>query len=1244
MSRLRIGTYPVAGNGPSAVLDRLHRSHAKLTQSQLSVTGTSDGSVSAAPPKASFHQDNWAGRPNSAPQTRIPTSPRWQTTQQGPRRESMKSGPALSFRRLRGSVSAGMSPQSTHFSGSSNPNSPDVETYHHAIMAVSQDRTSSSLRNSDGTQHAHQPAPSKGFIDVLDAHSEIKPADFRGRVQAAGARDYGEDVADRNIGENGVDLQSPQVQAFYASLNNNTSPRKQQPASTVPRSKCNDDLDVYRPVRASADAVDVGLRTKSLSAASHVPLFSDRKLSLVASGGQGGGLHPPPPVSSDLGRRSLGSLTQPTATTASGNVNGMASRTATRPPDITIPRNDETGSSAIGYQAGHRPKASWDTTNTATNTTSPDATLDSAVTTSPAFVSALHAPPHSPRTPHSPRLPRDSVVVAKNRGSVPLSPRFAPGGGGSELPPLAERPGSSSSSTAAAPPETRHGSVVVATSSSSIPTDGLSLAKGKGVLYDEGNAKEDGAGSRPGAVAASSSGNGEHRRGASASMSQPSSSSSTVAGNSASRAMNCNNASSSEATPFATDRFASSTAGLASRQSLSSYLTPSCLGVELQVAARHDEPLVDVELTPASLTGARSTELRPSSAHARSDSEDYHSFSYGYHGSSSHSAYPYGRTRSLVSSIRPGSTRLDDITEHIPIRTSSLRNWSITSASETMTISDASSNPFQSTGRPVSRHTANTSVDLSSVGGAASSGAGSIPGATEKQARPTTGSSRSSVHSNGAAITSNADVPPVPDPFDSLSTIRGAPVVDERPVSPLRKSQQPQTQQKRQSVGAASFNIDDYISSDASSLHSLERARQRERNGSRARRHSVGSSRSGSGYSDSDSDKDSFTGRHGGSRRRSASAQPLRSSVVREEELLFRDEGYGAGGLQLPGLVDSVLPPGEAAASPPSVPFSSPRRRSSIFSSSMNGSLPVSPLGGLATTNGGSATKLAAARAAAAAARLGLDSPGLFGYSTEPAHEDSRRHHRHSHHDYYSSDATDDDLYYNHYRTSTGGRSPLSPRSSPRRSGSGRRHRHAAQRSSSSLLGGTSLSPFGADSNGYGREYVSPTASTRRRDDHRAPDVDVIEEERDPIDPAEAARLRKEAKARKRARGRAEREKRERERERLGSIGRTVTTATSNSTKTSGAAAGADVKGKGKEVVRNGGGGGGSGGGSHYRHHSHSRSYGQQFHVKDRFGSLVDGGTAAARRRQSEGTLLVLNQHPTAELEVGEGNLADEEM
>lgn len=55
-----------------------------------------------------------------------------------------------------------------------------------------------------------------------------------------------------------------------------------------------------------------------------------------------------------------------------------------------------------------------------------------------------------------------------------------------------------------------------------------------------------------------------------------------------------------------------------------------------------------------------------------------------------------------------GKPKLSEIYEYVPLRTSSLRNWSMSSASGT--VSETSSNPFP---RPTSRHTANTSLDLS---------------------------------------------------------------------------------------------------------------------------------------------------------------------------------------------------------------------------------------------------------------------------------------------------------------------------------------------------------------------------------------------------------------------------------------------------------------------------------------------------------------------------------------------------
>lgn len=62
-------------------------------------------------------------------------------------------------------------------------------------------------RGSDGRRPSQISAKSatsasrraSAFVDILDARGEIKPSDFRSRIEAAGSRDYGEDVADRNL-------------------------------------------------------------------------------------------------------------------------------------------------------------------------------------------------------------------------------------------------------------------------------------------------------------------------------------------------------------------------------------------------------------------------------------------------------------------------------------------------------------------------------------------------------------------------------------------------------------------------------------------------------------------------------------------------------------------------------------------------------------------------------------------------------------------------------------------------------------------------------------------------------------------------------------------------------------------------------------------------------------------------------------------------------------------------------------
>ncbi|EFQ30603.1 hypothetical protein CGRA01v4_12618 [Colletotrichum graminicola] len=212
-----LGTYPVAGNGPTAVFEGLQRSHYKMSETNLSFM--TDFDIAAPAPPVPRFRDTSAQRPSSAPggdwRNPSPSSK--------PARNSSR-GPPLSFRKPRigslSSTNSGFSPtpkqradlSAVPFEG--DPFLPPPAPFSHSRHM--------SMR-STGTA-------ARGFVDLLDAQSEIRPSGFQSRVKASGARDYGEDVADRNIGENGVDLASERVQEFYAA---NTNLRPQTTGTCV---------------------------------------------------------------------------------------------------------------------------------------------------------------------------------------------------------------------------------------------------------------------------------------------------------------------------------------------------------------------------------------------------------------------------------------------------------------------------------------------------------------------------------------------------------------------------------------------------------------------------------------------------------------------------------------------------------------------------------------------------------------------------------------------------------------------------------------------------------------------------------------------------------------------------------------------------------------------------------------------------------------------------------------------------
>ncbi|KAI1657917.1 hypothetical protein F4813DRAFT_358402 [Daldinia decipiens] len=174
------GTYPVAGNGPS-ILEKFQKSHPRLRNGHFNDN-------SAPPPIV----PRLLNRPNTAP-TQSP---------EGLSRPKSRVGtPVKSIREP---------PKKRHGPYKLPPKIPtERNEYIHSVPSPTYTRRrNSSIFSGDSES-------TRGFVDLLEAQSFIKPYDFYGRVKATGTKDYDEDVADRNISENGSSLNSPQAKEFY---------------------------------------------------------------------------------------------------------------------------------------------------------------------------------------------------------------------------------------------------------------------------------------------------------------------------------------------------------------------------------------------------------------------------------------------------------------------------------------------------------------------------------------------------------------------------------------------------------------------------------------------------------------------------------------------------------------------------------------------------------------------------------------------------------------------------------------------------------------------------------------------------------------------------------------------------------------------------------------------------------------------------------------------------------------------
>lgn len=201
-------------------LQSLKKYHA-LGQAQLWLDTPSPDDGAAPAPVVPTFRDESVKRPNSAPNGRPTTANRSNASKT----------------RLRNSSLSGHLPVSSSKSQPGSLRGRQPPAHADRIDAVGNQDPVESWSRPYTAQPASTPSGT-GFKDILDAQSEFKPLDFKLRLKASGARDYGEDVADRNIGGNGHNLGLPQVQAFYARSTN---------VDTLGKSKSVSKANVSRP-------------------------------------------------------------------------------------------------------------------------------------------------------------------------------------------------------------------------------------------------------------------------------------------------------------------------------------------------------------------------------------------------------------------------------------------------------------------------------------------------------------------------------------------------------------------------------------------------------------------------------------------------------------------------------------------------------------------------------------------------------------------------------------------------------------------------------------------------------------------------------------------------------------------------------------------------------------------------------------------------------------------------------------
>ncbi|KAI0391567.1 hypothetical protein F5Y17DRAFT_460676 [Xylariaceae sp. FL0594] len=246
------GAYPVAGNG-AKILEQFQRSYPNL--------------ASALPPRLPRQREDSAHdrgveRPKTAPSSQL----------SGTRSGSSSTAPSQAGSPLPGPAKKKYGPYKLPpkivTDARARPFSPlPVNPVPSPGLAS---LYSSSVRSGESSGRA------KGYVDLLDAHSLIRPSDFYGRVQATGTKSYGEDVAERNVQEYNRSLSGNLV---LDPCSDNGADKRCLPSKSANLTNCHDKTVPLHPrVRHS-----VGSSLRSQYSCSHAPeMFPKRTSSRFA--------------------------------------------------------------------------------------------------------------------------------------------------------------------------------------------------------------------------------------------------------------------------------------------------------------------------------------------------------------------------------------------------------------------------------------------------------------------------------------------------------------------------------------------------------------------------------------------------------------------------------------------------------------------------------------------------------------------------------------------------------------------------------------------------------------------------------------------------------------------------------------------------------------------------------------------------------------------------------------------------